>query len=96
MSSISSRQDLKDYCLRRLGFPVIEINVSDEQIEDRIDDCFQYYSDYHYDAVSKVYYKHTVTDADTANSFIQVDNSIVGVTKIFPINTLLSKLGFLI
>lgn len=91
MSTATSREELKDYCLRRLGFPVIEINVSDEQIEDRISDAFQYYSDYHYDAVSKVYLKHTVTQEDIENRYISVNDSIVGVTRVLPLNNLLSK-----
>lgn len=91
MSIVTSRQELKDYCLRRLGFPVIEINISEEQIEDRISDAFQFYSDYHYDAVSKVYLKHEVTEEDIENKYISVDDSIVGVTRILPLNNLLSK-----
>ena len=91
MSSVSTRAELKDYCLRRLGFPLIEINVSDEQIEDRISDAMQYYIDYHYDAVSKVYYTHTITAEDSANRYITVPDSIVGVTRILPINNLLAK-----
>ncbi len=55
MSKVTSRAELKDYCLRRLGHPVIEINISDEQIEDRISDAFQYYTEYHYDAIEQVY-----------------------------------------
>ena len=47
--AISSRQGLIDYCLRRLGFPVIEINVDDDQVEDRIDDALQYFQEYHFD-----------------------------------------------
>lgn len=91
MSSVSTRSELKDYCLRRLGFPLIEINVSDEQIEDRISDALQFYVDYHYDAVSKVYYKHTITQTDIDNRYVTVPDSIIGVTRIFPINNLLSK-----
>ena len=91
MSTVSSREELKDYCLRRLGFPVIEINISDEQIEDRISDAFQFYSDYHYDAVIKTYLKHTVTSTDIENRYISVDDSITGVTRILPLNNLLSK-----
>lgn len=91
MSIVSSREQLKDYCLRRLGFPVIEINVSDEQIEDRISDAFQFYTDYHYDAVEKYYLKHTVTAEDIENRYIPVDDSIVGVVRILPLNNLLSK-----
>ena len=61
MASPSSRQGLIDYCLRSLGSPVIEINVDDDQIEDRIDEAFQYYRDFHYDAVEAVYLKEQIT-----------------------------------
>lgn len=54
-SSPASREELKEYCLRKLGHPVIEINVDDDQIEDRIDEAFQYYREFHYDAVELVY-----------------------------------------
>lgn len=46
MSRVTSRTELKEYCLRKLGEPVIEINVADEQVEDRIDDAFQFYREY--------------------------------------------------
>ena len=91
MSNVSTRDGLKDYCLRRLGFPVIEINVSEEQIEDRISDCMQFYIDYHYDATSKVFYKHTITSTDIQNRYITVPDSLIGVTRILPLNNLLSK-----
>ena len=55
MSSPSSRQNLIDHCLRKLGHPVIEINVDDDQLEDRIDEAFQFYRDFHYDASEKSY-----------------------------------------
>ena len=61
MASPSTRQGLIDYCLRSLGSPVIEINVDDDQIEDRIDEAFQYYRDFHYDAVESVYLKEQIT-----------------------------------
>ena len=56
MATITNRQDFTDYCLRRLGFPVIQINVDDDQVQDRIDDALQYWQDYHYDGLQKVYY----------------------------------------
>ena len=55
MSSPSSRQNLIDYCLRKLGHPVIEINIDDDQLEDRIDEAFQFYRDFHFDASEKSY-----------------------------------------
>ena len=62
--TISSRQGLIDYCLRRLGFPVIEINVDDDQVEDRIDDALQYFQEFHFDGVERLYLTHKVTTAE--------------------------------
>ena len=61
---ITSRETLKQYCLRALGKPVIEINVEDDQVEDRIDEALQYFAQYHYDGVERMYLKHVVTAAD--------------------------------
>jgi hypothetical protein len=61
MATPSSRQNLIDYCLRSLGFPVLEINVDDDQLEDRIDEAIQFYRDFHYDAVESVYLKEQIT-----------------------------------
>lgn len=72
MAIPTTREDFKQHCLRRLGAPVIEINVDDDQVEDRVDQALQYYTDYHYDGVQKIYYKHLVTGGENpgaANSF---------------------------
>lgn len=61
MSSPNSRQTLIDYCLRKLGHPVIEINIDDDQIEDRIDEAFQFYRDFHFDAIENVYLSERIT-----------------------------------
>ena len=84
MASITSREQLKEYCLRRLGAPVIEINVDDDQLEDRIDDAFQFYREYHYDAVEKVYLKHLVTQQDLTNLYIPIPDAVVGVERVLP------------
>jgi hypothetical protein len=91
MAQIRSRQELKDYCLRRLGYPVIEINVSEDQIEDRIADAFQYYTDYHYDAVETMYWKHEVTQQDIENKYLTVDDGIIGITRLFPLSSTWTK-----
>lgn len=57
---IASREGLKDYCLRRLGHPVIEINVDDDQVEDRIQDAIEFWQEYHFDGVEKIYLKAQV------------------------------------
>jgi len=59
--ALSTRQELIDYCLRRLGFPVIEINVDEDQINDRIDDALQYWQEYHFDGTERTYVQHEIT-----------------------------------
>ena len=62
--AITNRIEFKDYCLRRLGAPVLEINVSHEQIEDAIDDGIQLYQERHFDGVERMYLKYKITQAD--------------------------------
>ena len=64
MANPSSRDSLKQYALRALGKPVIEINVDDQQVDDRIDEALQYYAQFHYDAVRRTYLKYKYTQAD--------------------------------
>jgi len=64
MSRPSNREEFKDYCLRQLGAPVLEINVDEDQIDDRIDDAIQYYQEYHFDGVERMYLKHQFTAED--------------------------------
>lgn len=94
MPAVTDRRTFKEYCLRRLGFPVIEINVDDDQIEDRIDDALQYWQDYHFDGLQKIYYVRMLTSGDIQQKYLDMsqvrDSSnnhldVVGVTRIFPI-----------
>ena len=87
MAAVASRQGLKDYCLRRLGYPVIDINVDDQQIEDRIDDALQKYRDNHYDATEHVYYKILVTATDLVNKYFTLPESMVGIVRILNIDS---------
>ena len=87
MANPSSRQGLIDYCLRRLGDPVIEINVDDDQVEDRLDEAVQYYQDFHYDSIVHTYTAHVVTTTDVANQYLPVSNNVVGITRIFPLGS---------
>jgi len=86
MAGPTSRQGLIEYCLRRLGDPVIEINVDDDQLEERIDDALQIYQEYHSDATVKTYLKHLVTADDVTNEYIPVSDSIIYVSRLLPIN----------
>ena len=86
MSKPSTRQELIDYCLRRLGYPVLEINVDDDQIDDLVDDAIQHFQEYHYDGIQRVYLKHKITAAekDTLKTGITTTTatSTVGVTSV--------------
>jgi len=84
MAAPSTRTEFKDYCLRRLGFPVIQINVDDDQVDDRIDDALQFFHDYHFDGVEKIYMKHRITQDDIDRKFIYCPDPVIFVTKIFP------------
>ena len=91
-SSITTRVLLQDYCLRRLGHPVIEINVDDEQLSDRIDDALEFFAEYHFDGVEKVFLKHTITQTDIDNEYIAmsdpadpVGGPVIGIRRVLPV-----------
>lgn len=83
--AVNTRQGLIDYCLRSLGEPVVEVNIDEQQIEDRIDEAIEHYRLYHYDGIEKVYLKHQVTEEDVTNGYIPVPDYIYGVTRVFPV-----------
>jgi hypothetical protein len=85
MAIPTTRNEFKEYCLRKLGKPVIEINVDDDQVEDRIDEALKYYYDYHFDGSEKIYYKHQVTNTDKSNKYITLPENILGAIRVFPI-----------
>jgi hypothetical protein len=85
MAAPTTKSEFKEYCLRKLGKPVIEINVDDDQVDDRIDEALRYYYDYHFDGSDKIYYKHAVTEADVANKYITLPENIIGAVSVFSI-----------
>ena len=84
MSKPSTRQGLIDYCLRRLGYPVLEVNVDEDQIDDLIDDSIQYFQERHFDGVERMLLKHEITkeNRETLKTGITTTtaNSTVGIT----------------
>lgn len=84
MSSPTTKEQLKDWCLRQLGFPVIQINVDDDQVDDRIDEALQYFQEFHYDGTERTYLKHQITSDDLTNKYISVSESVIGINRIFP------------
>lgn len=85
MAIPATRSEFKSYCLRKLGAPVLNINVDDDQVEDRIDEALKYYIDYHFDGSEKIYLKHQVTQQDKDNKYITIPENIIGVVRIFNI-----------
>lgn len=78
----NTKEEFIDYCLRKLGAPVIEINVSPSQVEDRVDEAIQFWQDYHFDGSNMIYLKHIVTQDDVENGYISVPENLLGVTRI--------------
>ena len=80
MAIPTTRTDFKEWCLRSLGKPVIEINVDPDQVEDRIDEALQYFAQYHYDGIERVYLKYQITASDITRA--RSDNSLAQVTDV--------------
>lgn len=84
MAKVTSRTELRDYCLRRLGWPVIDINIDDDQIDDRIDDALSFYYDYHFDGTEKIFMKHQFTQEDIDRRWIYCPDPVIFVTGVMP------------
>jgi hypothetical protein len=83
MATPTTKAEFKEYCLRKLGKPVIEINVDDDQVDDRVDEALRYWYDYHFDGSERVYYKHAITETDVVNKYITLPENIIGAVSIF-------------
>ena len=80
MAQPASRSEFKNYCLRQLGAPVLEINVADEQIDDIIDDSLQYFHERHFDGVMRTYLKYQVTQDDIDRGKGPGQSGVFGIT----------------
>lgn len=87
MANPSTRQGLIDWCKRRLGDPVIEINVDDDQLEDRVDEALQVFQEYHSEATHRTFLKHQVTSDDVSNEYISISSDVITVTKLFALQS---------
>ena len=85
MALPTTKEEFKQYCLRSLGKPVIEINVDDDQVDDRIDEALSYYWDYHFDGTEKIYFKYQVLAQTKIDKYVPVPENIIGVVNLFPI-----------
>lgn len=85
MALPTTRSLFKEYCLRTLGKPVIEINVDDDQVDDRVDEALSYYWDYHFDGTEKIFYRYQVTSQTKIDRYVPVPENVIGVVNLFPI-----------
>ncbi len=85
MANPATRDQLIDYCLRKLGDPVIEINIDEDQKEDRVDEAIQYYQEFHSDATHRAYFSHELTATDITNKYIAVSSNVHFVSRVFPL-----------
>jgi hypothetical protein len=90
MAQPTTREEFKDWILRKLGAPVIQINVADEQVDDRIDEAIDFWRDYHYNGSQLVYLKHQITQDDIDNGYITLPSRLLGISGIFNLNTSIS------
>ena len=79
--AIDSVIKLTDYCLRKLGAPVINIEVDETQTKDRVNDAVKYFIDRHFDGVEEIYFKKTILPKDVTNGHLTIDGNIVAVTE---------------
>ena len=85
MTKPTTRETFKTNCLRRLGFPVIEVNVDEDQVEDRVDEALDYYHQFHNEGTYQDYF-YTLLDAtDISNKYLSLDEDVIGVRRILPI-----------
>jgi hypothetical protein len=93
MAIPTTRQEFIEFCLRKIGAPVIQINVSEEQVDDRIDEALSFFNDYHYNGSEHVYLKHQVTQENIDNGYIEIPKGSLelGVIKIFNLSSSISS-----
>ena len=87
MAKPSSRQELAEYALRRLGAPVLEINIADEQLDDAIDDTIQYFQERHYDGVVRTYLRYEFTQEDIDRGRALLNVGAASTTSVYPGDT---------
>jgi len=84
--TLTSRQDLKDYCFRALGSPLVEIDITPESQEDAIYESLEFFQEYYYDGTDRFFYKHQITAEDIENGWIPIPAKIWGINRIFPVS----------
>jgi len=85
-SAPESRDQYQQYCLRRLGAGILQINLTQDMIDDCTDAALRYFWDYHFDGTEKIYYKHQITQDDMNRQGFKLPDNIIGAVRIFDFN----------
>lgn len=83
----STRAEFKEKVLRQLGAPAIKINVSDDHLEDCVEEALKWYYDYHFDGSEHTYLRIDPTPTDITNRYVEVPDDIIGVNEVYTLNT---------
>ena len=92
---IRSKEDLRSYVLKRLGYPVITINIEESQLQDRLDDALEFFQLYSDEGQVKTYTKHIITEEEISNHLLQIPDDVIAITQIIQQMVLLIQLGIL-
>lgn len=93
--AITTRAELIDYCRRRLGEPVIHLELEETQVEDRIDDAIEFFQEVHYEGTERIYLKHQVTQDDKTNMWVPIPEEIIGLSKVLPFKNNISSTNYI-
>jgi hypothetical protein len=82
----ANRNEFTQFCLRQLGSPILQVNVTDDQIQDAVEFSLDYFQDYHFDGTNSVYVKHQITQDTYDSQSIEISPDIIGVSGVFPLD----------
>lgn len=85
LNTPANKEELKDFCLRQLGYPVIQINVDDEQVNDAVELAFEFWNEFHFNGTERTYVKHQITQQDINNEYVTVNDNLIGAIRVFPV-----------
>lgn len=81
---ITSKQQLIDYTLRKLGEPVVNVNVTEEQLSDRLEEALEKFREFHFNGMQRLYISHQLTATDVQNKYITIPDNIIHIARVFP------------
>jgi hypothetical protein len=84
-SQPANKEELKDFCLRQLGYPVVQINVDDVQVDDSVELAFEYWNEFHFNGTERTYVKHQLTEQDITNKYVTVSDGLIGATRVLKV-----------